>query len=84
MLIQTKKVISNTKCIKTKIWMCSHPYTLFHFAHFVFLISLLDCFYVTPKYVIVGDNIEGFWPEWCISTIYHAWDAPLWLGTLEL
>ena len=29
-------------------------------------------------------HIEGFQPEWCISTIYHAWDTPFWLGTLEL
>ena len=28
--------------------------------------------------------IEGFWPEWCISTIYHAWDIPFWLGTLDI
>ena len=26
--------------------------------------------------------IEGFRPEWCISTIYHAWDTPFWSGTL--
>ena len=25
-----------------------------------------------------------FRPEWCISTIYHAWDTPFWLGTLDL
>ena len=29
-------------------------------------------------------DIESFWPEWCISIIYHAWDTPFWLGTLEL
>ena len=29
-------------------------------------------------------NIEGFRPEWCISTIYHAWDTPFWLGTLNI
>ena len=28
-------------------------------------------------------NIEGSRPEWCISPIYHAWDTPFWLGTLE-
>ena len=27
-------------------------------------------------------NIEGFWPEWCFSTIYHAWDTPFWSWTL--
>ena len=27
---------------------------------------------------------EGFWPEWCISKIYHAWDTPFWSGTLDL
>ena len=25
--------------------------------------------------------VEGFRPEWCISTIYHAWDAPFWSWT---
>ena len=29
-------------------------------------------------------HIEGFWPEWCISTVYHAWDTPFWPGTLEM
>ena len=29
-------------------------------------------------------QIEGSQPEWRISTIYHAWDAPFWLGTLEI
>ena len=28
--------------------------------------------------------IEGFQPEWCISTIYHAWDTPFWSGTDKL
>ena len=28
--------------------------------------------------------MEGFRPEWCISTTYHAWDTPFWLGTLDL
>ena len=23
-------------------------------------------------------HIEGFQPEWCISTLYHAWDTPFW------
>ena len=31
-----------------------------------------------------GDNIEGFRPEWCISTIYQARDTPFWLGTLDI
>ena len=29
-------------------------------------------------------NIEGSRPEWCISTIYHAWDTPFWSGTLDM
>ena len=29
-------------------------------------------------------HIEGFRPEWGISTIYHAWDTPFWLGTLSM
>ena len=29
-------------------------------------------------------EIEVFRPEWYISTIYHARDAPFWLGTLEI
>ena len=28
--------------------------------------------------------IEGFRPEWYISTKYHAWDTPFWLGTLDI
>ena len=27
---------------------------------------------------------EGSRPEWCISTTYHAWDTPFWLGTLDI
>ena len=29
-------------------------------------------------------QIEGFWPEWCIWTIYHCRDTPFWLETLEI
>ena len=29
-------------------------------------------------------HIEGFRPEWCISTIYHALDTPFWLETLDM
>ena len=29
-------------------------------------------------------NIEGFCPEWYISSIYHAWDTPFWSGTLGI
>ena len=29
-------------------------------------------------------HIEGFWPEWWISTIYQAWDTPFWSGILDL
>ena len=28
--------------------------------------------------------IEGSRPEWCISTVYHAWDTPFWSGTLHI
>ena len=28
--------------------------------------------------------IEGSWPEWCISTLYHAWDTPFWSGTRDM
>ena len=47
----------------------------------------MGCFHVylwqagprTPDY-----NIEGSWPEWCISTVYHAWDTPFGLWTLDI
>ena len=29
-------------------------------------------------------QFEGFRPEWCISTTYHAWDTPFWSGTLNM
>ena len=31
-------------------------------------------------------HIKGFRPEWCISvsTVYHVWDTPFWLGTLDI
>ena len=29
-------------------------------------------------------QLEGFWPEWCIFTIYHCRDVPFWSGTLNL
>ena len=28
-------------------------------------------------------HFEGSRTEWCISTIYHAWDTPFWSGTLK-
>ena len=33
---------------------------------------------------VAAHKIEGSWPEWYISTIYHAWDTPFWLWTLEI
>ena len=30
-----------------------------------------------------GNYSEGSKPEWCICTIYHAWDTPFWSGTLN-
>ena len=30
------------------------------------------------------EYIKGFQPEWCISTIYHTWDTPFWLETLNM
>ena len=30
------------------------------------------------------DHIEGFQPEWYISTIYHAWITPFWSETLNM
>ena len=29
-------------------------------------------------------NTNGSWPEWCISTIYHAWDTSFWPRTLKM
>ena len=37
----------------------------------------------SPVSMLTMDHFEGFWPEWYISTIYHAWDTPFWLGTLN-
>ena len=34
--------------------------------------------------VLCGFQIKGFLSEWCISTIYHAWDTPFWPGTLKM
>ena len=28
-------------------------------------------------------HFEGSGPEWYISTIWHAWDTPFWLETLD-
>ena len=37
---------------------------------------------VTRK--VTQQYFRGFWPEWYICTIYHAWDTPFWSGTLNL
>ena len=29
-------------------------------------------------------HMEGFRPEWCISTIFHASDTPFWSGILDI
>ena len=34
--------------------------------------------------ILSGLDIEGSQPEWCISTIYHAWNTPFWLGILDI
>ena len=33
---------------------------------------------------VLVENLEGFRPEWCISTIHHASDTPFWPRTLEI
>ena len=33
---------------------------------------------------IVWHDIKGFQPEWCISTLCHAWDTSFWSGTLDM
>ena len=38
----------------------------------------------TIYYIYIFIYIEGFRPEWCISTIYHALDTPFWSGTLDI
>ena len=45
--------------------------------------SLYDSPQITISYLLIT-KIMGSRPEWCISTIYHAWDTPFWLGTLEM
>ena len=35
------------------------------------------------KHVYIQD-IEGFRPEWYLSTIYHCRDMPFWLETLDI
>ena len=37
--------------------------------------------YILSRWV---SNIEGFRPEWCVSSIYHAWETPFWSGTLDI
>ena len=44
-------------------------------------------FWLLPKFQLFGGCVctrcvEGFWPECCISTIYHCRDTPFWLETL--
>ena len=34
--------------------------------------------------IIIPLHIKGSRPEWCISTIYHAWETPFWSGTLDI
>ena len=36
------------------------------------------------RHIITWVHIKGFWPEWCISTTYHAWDTPFYSGTLDI
>ena len=45
--------------------------------------TVKEMFYIALKSVGIL-HIEGSRPEWCISTIYHAWDAPFWSGTLNM
>ena len=47
------------------------------------VISFQKCMDSAVENVFSSLHIEGSWPEWCISTIYHAWDTPLWSGTLD-
>ena len=45
--------------------------------------SIATVQYMFPSLVVIL-QIEGYRPEWCISTIYNAWDTPFWSGTLEI
>ena len=39
---------------------------------------------VVPAFDLYEQHIKGFRPEWCISSIYPAWDTPFWSGTLHM
>ena len=44
---------------------------------------VVDCLCCLLHIVLGLAYFEGSRPEWCISTIYHAWDTPFWSGTLD-
>ena len=46
-------------------------------------VTYVGVVYWVDFYIIVK-NMEGFWPEWYASTIYHARDTPFWSGTLDI
>ena len=40
--------------------------------------------YVWGSYLVRFLHIEGFQPEWNISTMIHSWDIPFWSETLDM
>ena len=57
----------------------------------IFWVCAMECMcaQTRPQFILSFErvfegNIEGFQPEWCISTIYHALDIPFWSGTLDI
>ena len=46
-------------------------------------IIMVNFYLQGPQHTNQNPHFEGFLPEWCISTIHHAWDTPFWLETLE-
>ena len=66
-------------CINISVWPHLVPTLTCINTSVWHLVPILTCINIS-----VWHHFEGFRPEWCISTIYHAWDTPFWLGTLDL
>ena len=68
------------------VFWCGHQAIIFLF----FWFTQLTCLKQELFDIVTGSvwcccqvHIEGSWSEWCIFTIYHAWDTPFWSGTLD-
>ena len=77
-MVRGEEIVKN---LELRLWMWL--LLLYHYCQHSQQVSICTVKYIENAHPHCV-HIEGFRPEWYISTIYHAWVTPFWSGTLNM